>query len=289
MTKKEFAEELKLRLVGEVEQDTRISVVEVPKNNGVVMVGLSFIKSDSSVSPTIYVEPYYKAFNTGMKMETIVANIFNIYEDAKTVKSVDTGFLHEWDKVKEMVIFKMVNRDLNQGMLESVPHKDVLDLAMVFMVELSQIGGVFVINKTLFDLWEISIDQLEEVAIENTVKKYPYVLKSLSDMLADMVKEDIPDNGWYVLSNENFEYGAAVLFYPDTLKQIADKWDSDLYIIPDCVHQVLICSDDVIGENVAECRETLVRMNEEELASDEVLSGNIYKYDRAEDQLGIVK
>lgn len=61
---------------------------------------------------------------------------------------------------------------------------------------------------------------------------------------------------------------------------IADKLDSDLYIIPSSIHECLILpeQEDICGDDLKKLVRTV---NDTEVADDEILSYNIYKYSRA--------
>lgn len=287
MTKREFAEELKLKLVERVESDIRISIEEVTRNNGVSMIGFLFKNSGSNMNPVIYVESYYKLFQGGMQMETIAEKIILLYTQSTIGRNIELEFLREWEKVKELIVFKLINTDMNKALLEKLPHKEILDLAMVFMVDIPEVDGSCIVNNELFNSWKIDMDLLKEKALENTMQRYPLSMKNLRDMIAPILGVDIPEHDLYVLSNETYKFGAAVILYPDVLARLAEQWQSDIYIIPDSVHQVLLCSS-CLDENVKEWKEILARLNAEIDFLDDVLSGNVYKYERNTKMLKIV-
>lgn len=132
MNKREFAEALKRRLEEKIEKDSEISIVDVKKNNDIVMTGLSFRREGSNVSPTIYVEPFYELYIKGTDMEFLVERIIYHYNESKVLKTIDLGFLGKWDCVRDQIVVKLINYEMNKEMLQDVPHKKFLDLAIVF-------------------------------------------------------------------------------------------------------------------------------------------------------------
>ena len=91
--------------------------------------------------------------------------------------------------------------------------------------------------------------------------------------------------GIYVLSNESGMYGAGTIFYPDVLKEIADNMETDLFIITSSVHEALIIPNPNCNVDVEELREMIKEVNETAVKDEEVLSDNLYMYDRDSDRL----
>ena len=46
-------------------ENYRVKLNDVMKNNGVVLRGITLMQDDSNISPTIYLNPYYDAYENG--------------------------------------------------------------------------------------------------------------------------------------------------------------------------------------------------------------------------------
>ena len=88
----------------------------------------------------------------------------------------------------------------------------------------------------------------------------------------------------YVLTNKDKMYGASALLYSGQLKILAEKLQSDLLILPSSVHEVLLLEDDR-EQDYAFYREMVREVNGSQVEPDEVLSENIYRYDRVKESI----
>ncbi len=82
----------------------------------------------------------------------------------------------------------------------------------------------------------------------------------------------------YVLTNTSRNFGAACITYPGVLKEFAREHNSDFYIIPSSVHEVIL----ILGEqmSVEEMNLMVEEVNEREVDSIDVLSNHVYQYKR---------
>ena len=82
----------------------------------------------------------------------------------------------------------------------------------------------------------------------------------------------------YVITNEKGINGAASMMYEDKLHELAGKLNSDLYIMPSYVHEVIAVSSDIgdpyeLAAMVSEVNMSNVELNER-------LSNQVYHYDK---------
>ena len=73
--------------------------------------------------------------------------------------------------------------------------------------------------------------------------------------------------------------GAACILYPDVLRECSRKIGGDLLILPSSIHEVILMPDHGNG-NRAELREMVEEINQTQLEAEEVLSGQVYRYER---------
>lgn len=81
----EFKEILREEVAGNV--DGEVKVVAVPKNNGVKLEALSVKSKTSNIAPLIYLDSYYKDYNNGRSIDSIVDSIISICKRESGVSS----------------------------------------------------------------------------------------------------------------------------------------------------------------------------------------------------------
>lgn len=269
--------------------DTKFTIRQIMKPNDRVLDGLIISEEQTDVAPTIYLDPYYDAYAAGgASFDEIIENILRLYKNNRTEAGFDQDAFLQWDRAKDKITYRLLNRKANEKFLEDVPFVPYLDFAVVFtyLLTIDDAGqGSIVIHKCHAENWGVDADTLYEAAKKNTVKLLPASYKPMSAMLEDLMPgsgeelpEDIPD--MLVLSNQTKTYGAAAILYDGLLKDIADKMDSDFYILPSSVHEVLLLpkADD---RDIMEDLGVMVReVNRNEVPDGEILSDHAYCFDR---------
>ncbi len=209
MTFIEFRDDICGRVRGLLGEEYRVSVREVPKNNGTVLSGLIIEKQGVDFSPSIYLEPFFEEYQNGRELQIIGKEILLLYESCdveNTGKTLDMSFFKEFESVKSKVAFKLVNFEKNKEMLKSVPYIPYLDLAIVFYCRILSegigIGSILITNAHLL-LWGITKDQLYEAAKENTPKILPCEMKNMKEVIGELItrnttgkqrRETVPDS-----------------------------------------------------------------------------------------------
>ena len=184
----EFKELLKEKVVNMV--DGEVSIVTAVKNNGVKLDALSVKRKTSNLAPIIYLDSFYKDYKNGRSIESIVETIVSISEqDSGIDKDVINNFC-DYDVMKEYLEIKLINKESNKELLRTVPHLEFLDLAIVCMVKLpfeNENGtGSILIHKSHFEKWNISVDEMFNVAANNSMEKEPAVIKCMNDVIKEM-------------------------------------------------------------------------------------------------------
>ncbi|MDE7477498.1 MAG: hypothetical protein K2M91_06055 [Lachnospiraceae bacterium] len=284
-----------LRCIGDGYQ---VKLKNVRKNNGVVLTGLVIVQDESLISPTVYLENYYEAYASGTATLTdIVVNVVNTYNRNKVSQYVNVRYLLNYENVKKRIVYKLINAEKNKGLLEDVPHKDFLDLSIVFqcLVSLEEIGeeALILINNTHSGIWNVSVEELYQAAMENTHRLCPYEIKDITDVLCEIMVEENPEEfscndfmaqfsesiPLYALSNKSRVNGAACMLYPNLIQDFADIAGSSLYIIPSSIHELLLLPSKY-AERSNEIKDMIKMVNDTQVKTEEVLSYSLYFYDR---------
>lgn len=200
-----------------------------------------------------------------------------------------TEEMTDFENLKDNIVFKLVNREFNASILMDIPHIPYTDMEIVFavLIDTDEDGkSSFLIRNEHLELWRIRQEDIYDIAMLNTEKLLPSQFKSMEEVLCELTGEEIEgsDNEMYVLSNADRCYGAAVLLYPDKLKEIADILQDDYFVLPSSVHEVIIIPK---GNSVGQDELTLMvqDVNATQLKDDEVLSNHAYLYSRNENVL----
>ena len=292
MEYKEFVEYIKMN-AGYIAGEGNITINHVIKNNGCEMDGLVIMEKGKDIAPTIYLDSFYELYTNGENIKNIIRQIELIYEQNKNNVTFDVNILKHFDTIKDKIVYKVVNYRSNEKLLEQVPHKRILDLAVVFYCLLDNEYGrsatALIYNNNLKN-WNVTIDDVYKAALKNTPDLLHSKISSMAALFekcgvnVDGEEVDLKDyvpSDMYVLTNESKLNGAACILYENVLYDFAQKLGADLYILPSSVHEVILLPKLSMFE-----KDELVNMvkevNTEGVAADEVLSDHVYEYNRTE-------
>ena len=293
MEYKEFVEYIKMNAGYIAGEGGNITINHVIKNNGCEMDGLVIMEKGKDIAPTIYLDSFYELYTNGENIKNIIRQIEVIYEQNKNNVTFDVNILKHFDTIKDKIVYKVVNYRSNEKLLEQVPHKRILDLAVVFYCLLDNEYGrsatALIYNNNLKN-WNVTLDDVYKAALKNTPDLLHSKISSMAALFekcgvnVDGEEVDLKDyvpSDMYVLTNESKLNGAACILYENVLYDFAQKLGADLYILPSSVHEVILLPKLSMFE-----KDELVNMvkevNTEGVAADEVLSDHVYEYNRTE-------
>ena len=286
MEYKEFVEYIKMNAGYIAGEGGNITINHVIKNNGCEMDGLVIMEKGKDIAPTIYLDSFYELYTNGENIKNIIRQIEVIYEQNKNNVTFDVNILKHFDTIKDKIVYKVVNYRSNEKLLEQVPHKRILDLAVVFYCLLDNEYGrsatALIYNNNLKN-WNVTIDDVYKAALKNTPDLLHSKISSMAALFekcgvnVDGEEVDLKDyvpSDMYVLTNESKLNGAACILYENVLYDFAQKLGADLYILPSSVHEVILLPKLSMFE-----KDELVNMvkevNTEGVAADEVLSDHV--------------
>ncbi|MBQ3905377.1 MAG: hypothetical protein II743_01280 [Lachnospiraceae bacterium] len=303
MTKQQFAEAMKEKVSERFGDEYQIDVREVTKNNGVVLTGLMVTQKDTNVAPTVYVDASYESFQRGKSLDETAEPIIKSLERAFPKSKIDMEFFTDYEKVKDLVCFRLVNAESNKEALEGQPHVPFMDMAVQFFVPFhnEEIGsGSITIRNEHAERWGVTAGELMEAAKVNTPRLFPPRCMRMDLLLMEMAggtgaAEEVPTERFdespfsmHVLTNSEKVYGAGILLYDGYLQRVAEAGGSDLHVICSSVHEVLILPKG--GEEEAErLREIVREVNATQVDAQDKLSDNLYSYNAATHELGIAE
>lgn len=284
----EFCNELKSRIEEKMRKEVR--VFERKMNNSVVTHGFYVVDPDMSISSVLYFENWYKRFQGGYDMETMVNDIIKIIEEDKvTTDNSIVDNLTNFEIVKNNIIYGLVNYETNKERLNGYIYETFLDLAKVYYVRIKltdKSTGKVMIRKEMLRIWGVDENIVKQCGEENTPEIYPVQCLCLQqNPLGDETDDEGKTLKMISVSNVTMREGAGVMVYPDMMKKLAEKEQSDLFIIPSSVHEVLVVP---YSEGEEETLLSMIKdVNSSCIDREEVLSDSLYVYHRSNDMISL--
>ncbi len=273
-------------VASQLHDNQQVQVKPVTRNNGIVYEGLFILDPILNVSPTIYLNPYYHRFLSGVSLDDIYADILNTYYANLPKTDFDATIFTDFNKAKSRIVMKLVNRQRNTKLLEKIPYIPFLDLAIVFVCTvtdcLNEYATILIHNEHL-NLWNITPSELYRIAVANSPTLLPYQFENINTY-ADNYPCWLDEIEVYILTNQPKIHGACCMLYPGLLDEIASQLDSDLVIIPSSIHEVLIIPETYLDhqeQTPPDFSDIIREVNDTELSDDEVLGDRAYYYRRS--------
>ncbi len=288
--------------------NSRIDLKTIIKNNDCELDALVIMEGEGVISPTIYLNDYYEEYKRGKCISDIISMIYKAYKNYKINSSISIDYFKDFSRVKNSIVFKVVNRDSNKKLLKDVPYYEYLDLAVVFyfIINTDEIkNATALIHNRYLEMWNVRKEALFAIAKRNTPRLLRYEIKDINDVIngfdnerneADsefanetdgIEKAEAGNNNkkgkMFVLTNNLKINGAACILYDDVIRNFAAFMGNDLYIIPSSVHEVILISAG--GADKDELNHMVRNVNKDEVERYEILSDHIYMYDLKKDRI----
>lgn len=308
MVYEKFLETITTSLQGKLKGNYQLTIHQIPKNNGIILDGISIQRIGEEMAPTVYLNSYYEAFEEqDITLAQILDEILLLLDCNPAPTAIHAEQIADFSFARDKIMFKVIHAASNKSLLADLPHLPTLDLAIIFylFLERNESGQMTaLIHHEHKKLWNVSEKELMELALVNTPAAFPANIKSMMDVMKEIAKEHLGDDyneeimnvflkgeeapaPLYVLSNQTGLNGAGCILYPDIIKNFADFLDRDLIILPSSIHEVLITPDnaEMTYENFAEM---VTSINQNEVPPEDQLSNQVYLYRRDDESLQIV-
>ena len=204
-------------------------------------------------------------------------------ENKKVLNNINA--LLNYENIKDYLFINVINANTHKQELENMPHTIVGDLAIVYRIMIQTTGERFCsakITNQMMDAYGIDVATLHEDALISSPKimvpKYIPIETFLLGVPEDVAYQQ-KDKQLIIVSNEHNTDGAASMFYPNLLHEIACKLDHDLYIIPSSTDEILALSDSP-SLNQEHVKNTLHYVNNTIVDDEQRLSDTIYHYSK---------
>ena len=258
----DFAEAVRTETIKKLGGEYQVTVETKNKNNKAVYTGLHISRKGMEAEPLVYLDDYFRQYQNG-NMTVPEAAECVARASRKKGPSVEIRQFLEYENVKDSIVYRLINTEMNRELLDDLPHMEFLDLSVVFcclVMEEEENPAFIWIHNIHMKLWDVTVEELYRAASENTQRLEKPELMNIEEILYDVLPEEgfsLNENDRsmeektagnndaastvpvYVLSSRKRLQGAACMLYPDLLRKIADRMDSSYYIIPSSIHGVL--------------------------------------------------
>ncbi|GLB31616.1 hypothetical protein LAD12857_35390 [Lacrimispora amygdalina] len=281
-------------------EQAQVLIHQVMKNNDTALDALIIRNAQDTVTPQIYLADLFAKYQMGMSMDEVLTTIADTYMEHHNPPIFNTAEqIQNYENMKELLRVQLINKESNGERLSHTPHWDIenTDLTAVLRIYLpspqTDKATILVTDKLVYT-WGQEPDALYQQALANTIEQNPPKIDSLINIIFSLQEES---NAWqeipnftmepyeqYVLSNSSNYFGASVLLYPEVLKQLSQNTNSNLFILPSSIHELILMRDN--GDmDAAELQAMVASVNKTELVPEDILSDEVYYYDKNEQTL----
>ena len=250
-----------------------VSFAENKKNNVGVKPGIGIRRKDDNTGIVVYVDGYASDIEAGIfSTDKAADEIAERIDDAEVV----AGYSEAKDfakmvKSKESILanvrYSLVNKKWNEAELGNYPHKDFLDLVVLYEVRNQNATMSAKITNDIMQNFGIAFEELDEAANSN---RDSYVSQDMFSMMVSMM----PFGEEEIEEMRKAQADGPQMY----VLTIAQKEHSDLIVIPSSIHEILMVAACGMGKD--EISQMVQEVNAQQVDEQERLSDNAYFYKR---------
>lgn len=243
--------------------------------------------------PNIYLNERYEDFKACQDIDEVMKEIAWVIVNYSAVIPEDFDF--DLGGKKDKIVFNIMNTEKNEDFLSTVPHRQILDFSVMYRVvmQLSQNGmDTIMLTNQLAESLNLSEEDLFELAKENTKRLLPMKVLTMGEMIREENMTDEARESYlkkcnepFIVTNTSYLQGAAYLSQPEELEWISEKLNDSYYAVPSSVNEFFVIPRR--SANLDNLRMMLRKDNEETDEKRDILSDNVYYYDKRKKKLEI--
>lgn len=301
---KEFTNEV----IKMLEEKTGKTIIkkDVIKNNGEKCVGVA-AQTHNDATPVVCLKEFYEDYKNGKALDEVLDELYNTFkvgvEQSEKLKN-QMNLLRDSNYVKDNVMAKVVSLKDNPYLTDKLYTADEdLGIAYIYYIDVDagECGsGSCVLSEEIYSDLDFNKKELHELAMKHTEEKENAILLGMQDVIARMMGADfgetnllkdknknVEDEKMFILTNESKTNGAITILYKDVIRDVADRLNKDIFIIPSSIHEVIIVPKKDESDDRDRLTGMLREVNGASVPDNEVLSNDLFEYTRAEDELKI--
>lgn len=251
--------------------------------------------------PVIFVNELYDLYCHLQDYALFLTDVYEIIENrmnanrkySKMANSIKTDF-----NINKVGIC-LINREKNEELLKTLPHRTFLDLAIVYKYFICDEESLFVTNE-ICKIHSINEAQLYEVGMKNSrffydlrfMRMYDNIRKGFIENNIPLEsfeymfgKSENPKLSEWILYSQNEYYGAVGLLYDDILERLSEIFHGGFYIVPANVYECILCE---ASKDPQLLIDTIFTVNRKDSSASDFLSDSLYFYSSETKKVEIV-
>lgn len=287
------------KMLPEKYENAEIRTEEVQKlNDG--YLAMQVLLPGENIAPNLNLDAFFEAYQDGVEYDSILSTIAGYI--TLPMPEVNIAKLLDYERVKDNLFIRVSNADKNAEVLSTVPNTRIEDLAITYHVLLGKgDDGVCsqMITNHQMDMFGVSMEQLHQDALASSKELFPPEIIKLTTILEESMAKSMRSDGFseeeikkalegmqqfgeepdlYVITNTERSNGAAVIFQPGIMDEVAQVLGEDFHVLPSSTHEVIIVPES-LGMPLYEMNSMIMNINETEVRPEDRLSDEAYHYD----------
>lgn len=264
--------------------EAKIQDVEKLEGN---KIGICVREKESNVGVVIYPEQFEAEATT---VGEITGKVIEIFESRKENIARMTGAGDEIkEKIKNLDVYaKLVPR--NDVFLSGKATRDFLDMNIIYYVCVGESNDgieTCTITTAMCEAYGVTEEELFKGALNNITddivahRNLSSVLTSFGYHIDGVENPEEIFEPFTVLTNRNHFFGASLIVKEEVLDKAMERMNTDkIIILPSSIHEVMVINAEGVEADIDSFREMVKAVNDTEVKPNEILSYNVYTYNK---------
>ena len=261
--------------------------------NGTEKHSLIAAREGAAICPCINMDDYYRQYREGDDIDDLAAGVLESCRRDVPVSLGDVASFKDWKQMERRVFARLVNTGKNEGLLLERPHRDYLDLSLMYYARIECSGpeecGTVQICNGHMHLWGVDEKTLFQAAWKNMQDAEDAAFESMEDIVSAFFHcpgQNLDTGGpadvqMYVLGSTGRVYGAVHMCNPEALQMASERMGGDFWILPSSVHELILVPLHQAEAGAQGLAEIVREVNDTKVEPQDILSYHVYRYSRA--------
>ena len=271
-------------------QDAEFQVQQVKKPGNLTLTGIIIRVKNLPVAPCYYIDEEYTKHLNGAPIADIASRVATAMKSsAAPASDIDISLITDFDKAKSYIIPRLIDirPGKNDGYLKDRVCNPIAgtQIGIIYDLDIPSTHAEMTVGvtNTLLEMWQLTTDELHELAIQNGSKIRPIYFSDMFSMLNDLsplpFPEAEPDATMFVLTCKNKTHGASVILYPETIEMLHTRFPKGFWLLPSSVHEWIIVHKDLGDPDML--KEMVMAINASEVLPADQLADEVFTLDSA--------